>query len=64
MYLITYTEELATKLQVLHSRHHKSGSVRKFNHLKQQVNFADYLEWGCVLGKQKNIGIGQHTERW
>ena len=25
--------------------------------------FADYLEWGCVPGKQKNIGIGQHTER-
>ena len=64
MYFITYTEEHATKLQVLHSWHHKSGSVRKFNPLMQQVNFADYLEWGCVPGKQKNIGIGQHSERW
>ena len=24
----------------------------------QQVNFADYLEWGCVLGKHKNIDLG------
>ena len=28
-------------------------------HLQQQVNFADYLEWGCVSEKQKNKGIGQ-----
>ena len=53
MYFIAYTEEHATKLQVLHSWHHKPGSVRKFNPLMKQLNFADYLEWGCVPGKQK-----------